>query len=378
MSQEPEPDGPAVSTELDLSVEESAVQALLAVEPSEIDTASEVTFARNVFVPLTTACRYTCGYCTFYDPPGAAELMAPAAVSQSLQCGAAAGCSEALFTFGDAPDDRYRAIHETLHGYGHDSIQSYLREAAERALDVGLLPHGNPGDQTREQLAAVADVMASMGVMLETTADVPAHRGPRAKSPGRRLETIRLAGQHEIPFTTGILVGIGEGWQDRAESLLAIAEMQERYGHIQEVIVQPVSPNDRWDGERPDTSTLKRVVAMARHALPPAVSVQVPPNLAAIEPLLEAGADDLGGVSPVTVDHVNPEYEWPALADIRKSVTESGRTLRERLPVHQRFLPETGLANEWIGEPVGRVIFGDTPEGQRYREIVGADDGPRV
>ena len=375
MSPEPGPDGP---TALDLSVEESAVQALLAVEPSETDAPNEVTFARNVFLPLTTACRYTCGYCTFYDPPGAADLMTPAAVGRSLERGAAAGCSEALFTFGDSPDDRYTEVHETLQELGHDTIQSYLREAAERALDAGLLPHGNPGDQTPEQLDAVADVMASMGVMLETTADVPAHSGPRAKSPGRRLETIRAAGQHKIPFTTGILVGIGESWQDRAESLLAIAEMQDRYGHIQEVIIQPVSPNDRWDGERPDTSTLRRVVAMARHALPAAVSVQVPPNLAAIEPLLEAGADDLGGVSPVTTDHVNPDYEWPTLADIRTTVTESGRTLRERLPVHQRFLPETGLANDWIAEPVGRVIFGDTPEGRRYRDIVGDDGGPRV
>lgn len=377
MSRESSGEGPALF-ETSLAFEESAVEALLAIEPSDVSSPTEITFSRNVFLPLTTACRYTCGYCTFYDPPGAADLMDPEAVTRALERGAAAGCSEALFTFGDDPDDRYTEIHAALHDHGHDSIQSYLRDSAERALDVGLLPHGNPGDQTPEQLDAVADVMASMGVMLETTAGVSAHAGSRSKSPVQRLETIRTAGELQVPFTTGILVGIGEGWRDRAESLLAIRALQDRYEHIQEVIVQPVTPNERWDGDRPETETLKRVVAMARHALPETVSVQIPPNLAAIEPLLEAGADDLGGVSPVTTDHVNPDFAWPALTDIRTTVAESGRTLRERLPVHERFLPDTGIQNEWIGAPVGRVIYGNTNAGRRYRAIIGDEDGPRV
>ncbi|MFP4531019.1 MAG: 7,8-didemethyl-8-hydroxy-5-deazariboflavin synthase subunit CofG [Halodesulfurarchaeum sp.] len=360
------------------SIGANAVEELLAVEPTDVSSPTEITFARNVFLPLTTACRYTCGYCTFYDPPGAADLLDREALDSALARGRQTGCSEALFTFGDDPDDRYDAIHDRLAAMGQDSIHSYLREAATRALAVGLLPHGNPGDQTRDQLASVADVMASMGVMLETTADVPAHEGTRAKSPATRLETIRTAGELKIPFTTGILVGIGEDWRDRAESLHAIAALQERFGHVQEVIVQPVSPNDRWDGERPGTNTLERVVAMARHALPSPVSVQIPPNLTEIEPLLEAGADDLGGVSPVTADYVNPDYDWPALDELRESVTQTGRRLQERLPVHGRFLPETGLTNEWIGEPVGRVIYGDTPAGRRYREIIGDEGGPRV
>ncbi|MDZ7849797.1 MAG: 7,8-didemethyl-8-hydroxy-5-deazariboflavin synthase subunit CofG [Halodesulfurarchaeum sp.] len=360
------------------SIDEAAIAELLAVEPASVASPTEITFARNVFLPLTTACRYTCGYCTFYDPPGEADLLGRQSVEATLTRGRETNCSEVLFTFGDDPDDRYTAIHDELAAMGHDSIHSYLREAAERALGAGLLPHGNPGDQTRDQLVQVADVMASMGVMLETTADVPAHSGSRAKSPATRLETIRAAGELKIPFTTGILVGIGEDWRDRAESLLAIASLQERFGHVQEVIVQPVSPNDRWDGTRPETRTLRRVVAMARRALPAPVSVQVPPNLGRDRALLDAGADDLGAVSPVTVDHVNPDYAWPALEDVRDTVTESGRSLHERLPVHERFLPEMGLANEWIDEPVGRVIYGDTPEGRRYREIVGDEGGPRV
>ncbi len=377
MSRESSEDGPAFS-EASLAIEESAVEALLAIEPSDVPSPTDITFARNVFLPLTTACRYTCGYCTFSDPPGAADLMDPEAVTATLERGAAAGCSEALFTFGDDPDDRYTEIHAALRDHGHDSIHSYLRDSAEEALEAGLLPHGNPGDQTPEQLDAVADVMASMGVMLETTAEVSAHAGSQSKSPAQRLQTIRTAGEFQVPFTTGILVGIGENWRNRAESLLAIRALQDRYEHIQEVIVQPVTPNERWDGDRPGTEPLQRVVAMARHALPETVSVQIPPNLAAIEPLLEAGADDLGGVSPVTTDHVNPDYAWPAHADIRETVTESGRTLRERLPVHERFLPDTGIQNEWIGAPVGRVIYGDTKAGRRYRALIGDEDGPRV
>ncbi|AOW81131.1 7,8-didemethyl-8-hydroxy-5-deazariboflavin synthase subunit CofG [Halodesulfurarchaeum formicicum] len=363
---------------LDLSIDQSAVESLLAVEPTAVDSPETVTVARNVFLPLTTACRYACGYCTFYDPPGAADLLDPDAVRSKLRRGREAGCTEALFTFGDDPDERYTAIHEALSARGFESVQEYLRAGAKWALDAGLLPHGNPGEQTREQLAAVADVMASMGVMLETTADVPAHAGPRGKSPADRLRTVRAAGELSVPFTTGILVGIGEDWRDRAESLLAIRALHERYGHIQEVIVQPVTQNERWQGAEPGTDTLKRVVAMARTALPPAVAVQIPPNLAPVEPLLRAGADDLGGVSPVTVDHVNPEAAWPAFRDLAATVESMGIALRERLPVRERFLPASGLENEWIGEPVGRVIYGDTPAGQHYRAIIGDTDGPRT
>ncbi|MFB6076569.1 MAG: 7,8-didemethyl-8-hydroxy-5-deazariboflavin synthase subunit CofG, partial [Candidatus Nanohaloarchaea archaeon] len=194
------------------------------------------TFARNVFLPLTTACRYTCTYCTFYDPPGHESLLTPTEIREQVRNAREMGCTEALFTLSDDPDDRYTELYAQLRDYGHESIHSYLREASEIALEEGLLPHGNPGDQTREQMAEVADVMASMGVMLETTAEVDAHSGNRRKVPGQRLATIRNAGEHRIAFTTGILVGIGEDWSDRAESLLAIRDLHERYGHVQEVI----------------------------------------------------------------------------------------------------------------------------------------------
>ncbi|PSP77546.1 7,8-didemethyl-8-hydroxy-5-deazariboflavin synthase subunit CofG [Halobacteriales archaeon QS_4_69_225] len=352
---------------VELSVAEADVQRLLSVTPADVDSAPELSFARNVFVPLTTACRYTCGYCTYYDPPGEAELLAPEEIRRICERGAAAGCTEALFTFGDEPDARYDRIHDTLEAWGHDSIHSYLRSACEIALDCGLLPHSNPGDQTREQMATVADVNASMGVMLETTAEVDVHAGARRKEPGRRLATIATAGELGVPFTTGILVGIGEDWTDRAESLLAIRSLHERYGHVQEVIVQPVSENDRWRRGSPDVETLRRTTAMARAALPVGVSVQSPPNLAPVRELLDCGIDDLGGVSPVTDDHINPDYAWPGLRELEDIAETAGVPLRERLPVYDRYADR-----EWLSARIAAAIGANDAAGARYRTLLEA------
>ena len=347
---------------VDIAVDERSVERLLSVTPGDVEAVPGLSYARNVFVPLTTACRYTCTYCTYYDPPGEAELLAPEEVREICERGADAGCTEALFTFGDDPDDRYDRIHGQLEAWGHDSIHSYLRSACEIALDCGLLPHSNPGDQTREQMAAVAEVNASMGVMLETTADLRAHGGSRRKEPGQRLHTIATAGELGVPFTTGILVGIGEDWTDRAESLLAIRNLHERYGHVQEVIVQPVAENERWRRGSPDLGTMRRVTAMARAALPDEVSVQSPPNLAPVRDLLECGVDDLGGVSPVTDDHINPDYAWPELRELEAIAETGGVPLAERLPVHERFVEEG-----WLSERIERELAADADAGRRYR-----------
>ncbi|QSG04904.1 7,8-didemethyl-8-hydroxy-5-deazariboflavin synthase subunit CofG [Halapricum desulfuricans] len=351
--------------DVDIDIDEAAIERLLAVTPADVEAADELTFARNVFVPLTTACRYTCTYCTYYDPPGEASLLSPEEVREICRTGAQAGCTEALFTFGDDPDDRYTAVHDQLAEWGYDSIHEYLRAASEIALEEGLLPHSNPGDQTREQMATVADVNASMGVMLETTADVRAHSGPRSKSPGQRLATIRTAGELGVPFTTGILVGIGEDWRDRAESLLAIRELHERYGHIQEVIVQPVVENERWSSGSPDMATMRRATAMARAALPNEVSVQSPPNLAPVEDLLDCGVDDLGGVSPVTDDHINPEHAWPAVDRLEELAEEAGVPLSERLPVYDRYL-EAG----WCPDRIEAAIEANNDAGRRFRAVL--------
>ncbi|MFW6448234.1 MAG: 7,8-didemethyl-8-hydroxy-5-deazariboflavin synthase subunit CofG [Halobacteriota archaeon] len=362
----------AADHDVDLHIEEAAVRRALAVTPTDVEAAAELTYARNVFIPLTTACKYTCTYCTFYDPPGSAELLDPAAVASIVDRGVDAGCTEALFVLGDAPDDRYAELHTTLAGWGYDSVHDYLVAVCRETLDRGLLPHANPGDQSIDQLAALAPYNASMGVMLETTAEVTAHAGARGKSPGRRLATIRDAGRLGVPFTTGILVGIGEDARDRATSLLAIRQLHERYGHVQEVIVQPVVANERWRGGSPDRRTMRHAVAMARAVLPDDVAVQVPPNLAPVRELLDCGVEDLGGVSPVTVDHVNPAYAWPALEELRDIADAGGVPLRERLPIHHRFLPDLGgdSGDRFLRKPVRDALADDDEAGARYRRVI--------
>ncbi|WP_256545773.1 7,8-didemethyl-8-hydroxy-5-deazariboflavin synthase subunit CofG [Halobellus inordinatus] len=363
---------------VDVTIEESAVDRLLSVTPADVAAAPELTFSRNVFLPLTTACRYTCTYCTYYDVPGEATLLSPDEVRERLRVGADAGCTEALFTFGDEPDERYTAIHDQLAEWGYDDILGYLRDCCEMALEEGLLPHSNPGDLTEADFERLAPVNASMGVMLETTADVRAHSGTRRKTPGQRLNTIRAAGEVGVPFTTGLLVGIGESWRDRAESLLAIRELHERYDHVQEVIVQNVVPNERSDFEQPSVDTMRRVVAMARAALPAEVSVQVPPNLSPTRDLVDCGVDDLGGVSPVTEDYINPDYAWPALRELEEIAAEAGVPLYERLPVYDRYLPESlrrddfdgrPAAGQWLSEPIASAITAGDVHGERYRSV---------
>ncbi|MDQ2054786.1 7,8-didemethyl-8-hydroxy-5-deazariboflavin synthase subunit CofG [Halobellus sp. H-GB7] len=363
---------------VDVTIEESAVDRLLSVTPADVAAAPELTFSRNVFLPLTTACRYTCTYCTYYDVPGEATLLSPDEVRERLRVGADAGCTEALFTFGDEPDERYTAIHDQLAEWGYDDILGYLRDCCEMALEEGLLPHSNPGDLTEADFERLASVNASMGVMLETTADVRAHSGTRRKTPGQRLNTIRAAGEVGVPFTTGLLVGIGESWRDRAESLLAIRELHERYDHVQEVIVQNVVPNERSDFEQPSVDTMRRVVAMARAALPAEVSVQVPPNLSPTRDLVDCGVDDLGGVSPVTEDYINPDYAWPALRELEEIAAEAGVPLYERLPVYDRYLPESlrrddfdgrPAAGQWLSEPIASAITAGDVHGERYRSV---------
>lgn len=334
----------------------AAVDELLAVSPDDVHAPGELTVAKNVFLPLTTACRYTCTYCTFFDPPGDASLMSESEIRDVLRTGVDAGCTEALFTFGDTPDERYSGIHRQLDEWGYESIHDYLKRACEIALEEGLLPHSNPGDLSKDEMAKLAPVNASMGVMLETTADVDAHTGPRRKTPDQRLETIRTAGELAVPFTTGLLVGIGESWVDRAESLLAIKALHERYGHIQEVIIQNVVPNERSNFDTPSVETMRRVTSMARYALPEEVEVQVPPNLSPVEDLLDCGVGDLGGVSPVTDDHINPEYEWPELRRLQHLADETDRRLVERLPVYDRYLagdvPLPASADSWVSSRV--------------------------
>ena len=290
----------------------------------EHGTGALVTYSPKVFVPLTTLCRDVCGYCTFARPPrrGARAYLSEDEVLAIARAGAEAGCTEALFTLGDRPEARYRVAREELAALGSRTTLEYLARCARHVLDeTGLLPHLNPGVMTRDELAALRPVAASMGIMLETTAERLAVRGgphwaSPDKVPARRLETIRLAGELSIPFTSGILVGIGETREERIDALLALRSLAAEHGHLREVIVQNfrAKPETRM-ADHPDASMEEHLwsIAVARIVLGPYAHVQAPPNLAYADfpLLLDAGIDDWGGVSPVTLDHVNPEAPWP-------------------------------------------------------------------
>ena len=316
-----------------------------------------VTYSPKVFVPLTTLCRDVCGYCTFARPPrrGERAYLTEEEALVIARAGAAAGCTEALFTLGDKPELRYRVAREELRALGCATTIEYLARVAPLVLDeTGLLPHLNPGVMTRAELELLRPVSASMGIMLETTAarlgerDGP-HWASPDKLPARRLETIELAGELRIPFTSGILIGIGETRAERLEALEALAELHRRHGHLQEVIVQNfrAKSGTRMAGHpEPSLDDHLWTIAAARLLLPEDVSVQAPPNLAYgdFPRLLDAGIDDWGGVSPVTIDHVNPEAPWPECDRLAEATRSRGLELAARLPVYPSFLDSDWLA----------------------------------
>ncbi len=294
-----------------------------------------VTFSRNVFIPVTNVCRNACAYCGFRRDVAdrEAHLMGPNDVEALLHRATAAECTEALFTFGERPYE-VPGFRPWLRALGYDNTVEYLYDLCVKSIAHGVLPHCNAGILTFDELERLKPVNASMGLMLETTAPVQAHRGCAGKDPELRLWTIEDAGKLRIPFTTGLLVGIGEGWDDRIHSLEALAALHRRYRHLQEVIIQPFSPKPdthMTTAASPSAETTLRTVALARHLLPDDVAIQVPPNLTAITPLLRVGASDIGGVSTVTVDYINPEHVWPDVENL-------GVTLRERLPLYPKYV----------------------------------------
>ena len=324
----------------------------------------QITYSRKVFIPLTQLCRDVCHYCTFAQAPRKlhAAYLTGEQVLEIARAGAKAGCTEALFTLGDKPELRYGAARDALAAMGYGSTIAYLRAMCALVLkEIGLLPHVNPGVMTREEIASLREVSASQGIMLESISErlcAPGgvHYGSPDKHPEVRLEVLRLAGELRVPFTTGILIGIGETRAERIASLEAIRDVHLRYGHVQEVIVQNfrAKPGTKMaDAAEPDRDDLLWSIAVARLILPPEVHVQAPPNLSPdVYPrLIEAGIDDWGGVSPVTPDHVNPEAPWPAIEALARRTAEAGKTLVARLPVYPEF---TGDA--WLLPDVAREV----------------------
>jgi FO synthase len=326
-----------------------------------------VTYSPKVFVPLTTLCRDVCHYCTFARPPrrGERAYLTLDEVLEIARAGAAAGCHEALFTLGDKPELRYRVAREELAALGCETTLEYLAAAARAVLEeTGLLPHLNPGVMSRADLAELRRVSASMGIMLETASERLSRRGgphfgSPDKLPARRLETIAAAGEERVPFTTGILIGIGETRAERLEALAAIRELADRYGHVQEVIVQNfrAKPGTKMaHAPEPPLDELLWTAAAARIVLGPEASIQCPPNLSYDEfpRLLEAGIDDWGGVSPVTVDHVNPEAPWPEIERLERATRAAGLELAPRLAVYPRFVADP---DRWLDRAVAPAVL---------------------
>jgi FO synthase len=320
-----------------------------------------ISYSRKVFIPLTHLCRDVCHYCTFAERPrvGQPAYLSPEQVLAIARAGQAAGCTEALFTLGDKPELRYAAAREALAALGYKTTIEYLTAMCALVLrETGLLPHANPGVMTREEISGLRAVTASQGIMLESTSERlcekgGVHYGSPDKHPAVRLETIRLAGELKVPFTTGILIGIGETREERIETLEAIRDLHEAHGHIQEVIVQNfrAKPDTkRADAEEPDLDDLLWTIATARMILGPDMNIQAPPNLSpGVYPrLIGAGLNDWGGISPVTPDHVNPEAPWPAIDDLARASAEMGKLLVNRLAIYPAYAraPDTWLAPE--------------------------------
>jgi 7,8-didemethyl-8-hydroxy-5-deazariboflavin synthase CofG subunit len=330
-----------------------------------------ITYSRKVFLPLTNLCRDYCGYCTFRRDPGepGARTLSPDEVLEVARRGQQLGCTEALFSLGDKPELLFPEMREKLRHLGYKSTLQYLEAMCELILrETNLLPHPNPGLLSAEWIRRLAAVSPSMGLMLETTnASLmnkdAAHDNAPDKLPAKRLKTIEEAGKQGVPFTTGLLIGIGESLDDRVDTLLSIRELHRRYGHIQEVIVQnfrakPGIPMRNWP--EPTRGEMLRTVAVAR-LLMPEMNIQAPPNLSApyYDDLLDAGINDWGGISPLTPDFINPEKPWPHLEQLRLRTEAKGYQLRQRLPVYPEFTPSIiarpGLLSEKTALAADRI-----------------------
>ena len=348
-----------------------------------------VTYSRKVFIPLTQLCRDVCHYCTFAQPPTIGEpvyLTIDEVIDVARQ-GADAGCREALFTLGDKPESRYPQAREELAALGYSTTIAYLVAAAEAVFETtGLLPHANPGVITRDELIALKETCPSQGMMLESVSRRlfergKAHFGSPDKDPDARLETMRVAGELSIPYTSGILIGIGETREERIESLLALRDLNDVYGHIQEVIIQNFRAKEGTvmaGSPEPTLDDLLWTIASARIIFGPHMAIQAPPNLSmgTFGTLLRAGINDWGGVSPVTPDHVNPEAPWPHLELLARKTEEQGKVLVERLTVYPRYVRHM---DTWVAENLRpALVQGSDAEGFAREDswVPGDGDAP--
>jgi FO synthase len=349
-------------------VSASELPALLEAARAVRDRAwgKRVTFSPKVFLPITNLCKNRCGYCSFRRSPSEAGAwtMSPREVDEWLGRAEDAGCAEALLCLGDKPEIVFPSYKRELASWGHDGTVDYLVASSEAALARGLLPHTNAGILTREDMARLRAVNVSLGLMLESASARlgergMAHANAPDKRPDVRVKMIAEAGELAIPFTTGVLVGIGETPTERVETLLAIRRLHRAHGHIQEVIVQPFRPHPSTpmrDHAEPTDDVLAHAVAMARLVLDPEVSVQAPPNLArSSATLLDAGINDLGGISPVSPDYINPRHPWPHLERLADECAAKGFTLAPRPAIYDRFAQNPKFLDASLGPATARV-----------------------
>ena len=319
-----------------------------------------ITYSRKVFITLTNLCRDTCSYCTYKREPNdpKAVMMKPEQVLEIAEKGKRARCTEALFMTGERPEQKYDEARQWLKSLGYSSTTEYAIHMSELVLKkTGLLPHTNPGNMTKEEMIGLKQSNPSLGMMLENVSErlcskgMPHELAP-SKNPKVRLKTIESAGQLKIPFTTGLLVGMGETPYELVDSLFAIKEMHAKYGHIQEVIIQNFSPKPDTPMALAPTPTLNymlKAVAVARIIMP-SMNIQVPPNLnpSHYNKYLAAGINDWGGISPVTIDHVNPEFPWPRIGDVKSATEQNGFVFRARLPVYPEYISKDFLSDDML------------------------------
>ena len=308
-----------------------------------------ITYSKNVFIPLTTICANNCSYCHFKEPIFQAKIMSLSQIKTIIRQAKKAGCREVLFTSGSCPEDVSGFEKKLKHETGFESWFEFIISACREALKQGLLPHTNVGVLSKEKLKELARYNASLGLMLETTADVEAHKFSLTKSFAVRREMIAAAGQLKIPFTSGLLLGIGENRKDRIESLEELKKLDEQYGHLQEIILQPVDPPQSSELSAPGLEVVLDTLELAKDILPKHIALQVPPNLVEMKALIATPINDLGGISTLTPDYINPDHQWPKIKRIKKQFPEI--KFQERLPVYEQY-----LNRDWIREPVWKCL----------------------
>ena len=335
----------------------------------------QITFSTNVFIPLTFLCRNSCHYCGYRQSivPKSQEYMKPEKIETVLDKAKHFKVTEVLITMGDKPEKKYPNAKKWLKEYGFDSTIEYAYFVAEKALKNELLPHINAGTVTFSELAQLRDVSASIGLMLETISSRLTHPGlPHEQSPDKnpkeRMRTITSAGKLKIPFTSGILVGIGESLEEIVDSLFALKEVHQEYQHLQEVIIQNFHPQKgsvMANSPSPSMELMEKILIVARHILPPEISIQIPPNLVKDNEhrFVAAGMSDWGGISPISPDYVNPDHIWPSISKLEQIVRESGYSLQERLPVYPRY-----INLEWLSPQIYKLIKQKIPSTRMVME----------